>query len=70
MFVSLLLVGVVQAEFTTTIGEDHSIKDVLHQLDFFKSYGNRTKMIDRENMMVKFRHEYEDGTKTYKTVKG
>ena len=65
----LTLVSVAQAKFTLVVLEDGSIKDVVYELEIFKSYGNKTKVFDHENMLIKFRHQYEDGTKTYKTYK-
>ncbi|MXZ44565.1 MAG: hypothetical protein F4Z01_06295 [Gammaproteobacteria bacterium] len=65
----LTLVPVAQAKFTETVLEDGSIKDVVYELEIFESYGNKTKVFDHENMLIKFRHQYEDGTKTYKTYK-
>ena len=42
---------------------------MLYDLDFLENYGNRLKMIDYENMMVKFRHVDKDGNRNYKIYK-
>ena len=54
VLVSLLLSGSTQAEFTELYLDTDSISRILSDLDFFKNYGNRLKMIDYENMMFKF----------------
>ena len=65
ILVAITLVGVVQAEFTSSIVYDGTMQEFLHRLDLFEGYGNKTKLIDSENQLVKFQHEHEDGSETY-----
>ena len=64
-----MLVGEIQAEFTSSIVYDGTMQEFLHRLDLFESYGNKQKLIDSKNQLVKLQHEHEDGTWTYKVFK-
>lgn len=69
VLVSLLLGGSNQAQFTSSIVYDGTMQEYLHRLDFFENYGNKEKLIDSKNQLVKFQHEHEDGTWTDKVFK-
>ena len=69
VLVALLLGGSVQAQFTSSVVYDGTMQEYLHRLDLFESYGNKEKLIDSKNQLVKFQHEHEDGTWTHKTFK-
>lgn len=69
LFVSVLLGGSVQSEFTSSIVYDGTMQEYLHRLELFESYGNMGKMLDGKRQLVKFQHEHEDGTRTHKIFK-
>lgn len=69
VLVSLLLGGSIQAQFTSSIVYDGTIQEYLHRVDIFESYGNKEKLIDSKNQLVKFQHEHEDGTRTHRIFK-
>lgn len=69
VLVSLLLAGSIQAQFTSSIVYDGTMQEYLHRLDLFENYGNKEKLIDSNNQLVKFQHEHEDGTWTDKVFK-
>lgn len=69
VLVALLLGGSIQAQFTSSVVYDGTMQEYLHRLDLFESYGNKEKLIDSKNQLVKFQHEHEDGTWTHKTFK-
>lgn len=57
------------AEFSSDLLHTDSITRMIVELNFFKSFGNRVRMVDYENMLVKFRHGYKDGARIYKIYK-
>ena len=69
VLVSLLLVGSIQAQFTSSIVYDGTKQEYLHRLDLFENYGNKQKLIDSKNQLVKFQHEHEDGSWTHRILK-
>ena len=58
-----------KAEFTSSVVYDGNIGEFLHRLELFEDYGNKQKLIDSENQLVKFQHEHEDGSLTFKIYK-
>ena len=58
-----------QAEFSSDLLDTDSITRMIVDLNFFKSFGNRLRMVDYENMLVKFRHGYKDGARIYKVYR-
>ena len=69
VLVSLLLGGSVRAQFTSSVVYDGTTQEYLHRLDLFENYGNKKKLIDSKNQLVKFQHEHEDGTRTHRIFK-
>ena len=69
LLLALALVGEIHAEFTSSIVYDGAMQEFLHRLDLFESYGNKQKLIDSKNQLVKFQHEHDDGTWTDKVYK-
>lgn len=69
VLVVLLLGGSIQAQFTSSVVYDGTMQEYLHRLDLFESYGNKEKLIDSKNQLVKFQHELEDGTWTHRIFK-
>lgn len=69
VLVVLLLGGSIQAQFTSSIVYDGTMQEYLHRLDLFENYGNKQKLIDSQNQLVKFQHEHEDGTWTHRISK-
>lgn len=64
-----LWVPATHAEFSSDLLDTDSITRMIVDLNFFKSFGNRLRMVDYENMLVKFRHTYKDGARIYKIYK-
>ncbi|MXZ54784.1 MAG: hypothetical protein F4227_08500 [Gammaproteobacteria bacterium] len=69
VLVLLLLGGVAHAQFTSSVVYSGTMPEYLHRLDLFENYGNKEKLIDAEEHLVKFSHEHKDGTLTERVFK-
>lgn len=69
VLVSLLIGGIAQAQFTSSVVYGGTMPEYLHRLDLFENYGNKEKLIDAEKQLVKFSHRHKDGTLTERVFK-
>ena len=69
VLVSLLIGGIAQAQFTSSVVYGGTMPEYLHRLDLFENYGNKEKLIDAEKQLVKFSHGHKDGTLSERVFK-
>lgn len=69
VLVLLLIGGVAHAQFTSSVVYGGTMPEYLHRLDLFENYGNKEKLIDAKEHLVKFSHEHKDGTLTERVFK-